>query len=187
MQFIKRFLKLIGIHAICSCGSMLFLMMFPGIIDFMIGKILFSLLAIIVFFDLFFSFAWNMGNREVKILKIHNNHLLEGEHAKKTDYTGAIALSCAYAVFGIVLCAISFALSEKTSSVSVFLFRAWYSEFVVVFMYSVSHIKYVSYAVSLFPAFSIIFGYFCGVKNYNFMEGFINKLVYKTKKDNKKK
>lgn len=185
MLIIKKFFILLGLQAICSAGSMLFLMMFPGIIDFMIGKILFSLLAIITFFDLFFTLAWNMANRELKMIKIHNNHLNDGESPLKLTYSKGIVLSLAYGVLGVILCAISFALSEKTASVSVFLFRVWYSEFVAVFMHSVSHIKHVSYAVSVFPAIAIVLGYFCGAKNYNFTEEVINKLVYKTNKDKK--
>ena len=186
MLILKNFFKTIGIHALCSLGCMMFVMMFPGIIDFTICKILYSVLAIMILFDVYFTAAWNMANKEYKSIKIHNNHLAEGEEPLKMKYTEGIILSLIFAVLGIILWAVSFGLSVENSGLSVAAFRIWFCEFLVAFMYSVRHIRHVSFIVAVFPAFPLLIGYFCGVKNYNFVEEFFNRLVYKSKKTNKK-
>lgn len=181
MYILKNYLKAIGVHALCSLGSMMFIMMFPGIIDFTIGQILYSVMTITIFFDVYFTSAWNVSNKELKKLKIHNNHLSDGEQPLKMSYKNGIILTVLIAVTGIILWALSFYFAEKSQGVSTAIFRSWYSEFIVAFMYSVRHIKHVSFAVAIIPAIAYISGFYCGVKNYNFVEEFINKLVYKKK------
>lgn len=185
MLVLKNFFKMLGLHALCSLGCMMFIMMFPGIIDFKFGQVLYSLLAISVFFDVYFTAAWNMANKENKKIKIHNNHLTQDESPLCMTYTKGIILAMAFALLGVIAWALSFAFAADNAGISVAVFRAWYSEFIVAFMYSVRHIRHVSFVVAVFPAFAVLAGYYCGVKNYNFIEEFINKLVYKKKSEKK--
>ena len=186
MLIVKKFFKLLGLHAICSVGTMLFLMMFPGIIDFGLGEFLFSLLALMVFFDLFYTAAWEMSNKEVKHIKIYNNHLTVGQQPRKMRYTNGIILAASYGFFGLVLWLLTYIFGGD-GSLWVFAFRIWFCEYIVAFTHSVRHIWHVYLVVALSPAVFILLGYFCGAKNITFMDNLINKIVYKSKKDTKNK
>ena len=183
MSIAKNFFKMLGLHALCSFGTMLFILMFPGIIDFTFGQIIFSLLAIFVFFDIFFTSAWTMANKEYKSIKIYNNHLPDGETPKKTSMKNGIIIACLYAIFGLIFWAVSFALSSDNSGVSILAFRVWFSEFIVAYMYSVRHIRHLSFVIAVSPFIPIVLGYFCGLKNKNYIDEFVRKLVYKSKKN----
>ena len=179
---IKNFFKLLGAHAACSLGCFLFVMMFPGIIDFRLGEVLYSLLAIVVLFDVFFTCTWNIANHKRKMIKIHNNHLGEGEAEQKMTYRDGYVLAAAYTVFNAVILVFSIIFADVTSGLSTMVFRTWYCEFVDGFAYSVRHVNYLSAAIAIFPIIPIIAGYIGGANNVNAIENFMTKLVYKNKK-----
>mgnify|MGYP001024686400 CR=1 FL=1 len=179
---IKNFFKLLGAQAACSLGCFLFVMMFPGIIDFRLGEVLYSLLAIVVLFDVLFTCTWNIANHKRKMIKIHNNHLSEDEAEQKMTYKDGYVLAGAYTVFNVIILALSIIFADISSGLSTMAFRIWFCEFVVGFTYSVRHVNYLSTAIAVFPLIPIIAGYIGGAKNVNAIENFMTRLVYKKKK-----
>lgn len=185
MTFLKKYIKILGLHAICSIGSLLMVMMFPGLIDFTLGEVLYSFLAIVVFFDLLYTFSWNLANKKMKHIKIQNNHLNPGEEQKKLSYSEGALLGLVHCAVCAAFCALSFAFSKDNSGVSVALYRGWFCEFIVAFKHGESNVHLVSYAVALFTFVPIMLGYIGGAKNNNFIEAFMNKLIYKSNREKK--
>lgn len=182
----KNFFRLLGAHAACSLGCFLFVMLFPGIIDFRLGEVLYSLLAIIIFFDVIFTFSWNLANHKRKTVKIHNNHLADGELPQKMNYKDGYVLAVLYTLFNVAFLVVTITLDEMSTGLSTMAFRSWFCEFVVGYAYIVRRVNYFSAAVAIFPVVPLLLGYIGGAHNVNFIENFMSRLVYK-KKSNKAK
>ena len=176
---VKQILKFFGMHLMCAIGSMLVILIFPGIVSFKFGDVLYSVFALSIFFDVFYSLGWEYYHKMKKTIKIENNHLNDGEVPKKLSYKPMIVVACVCAIINIIFFVLSESLVDLTLDLSVVIFRMWFSPFFVAFKYSVEHIKYLCFIITLFPSVSYILGCISGVYNINVAEMFINKFVYK--------
>ena len=52
---IKQILKVFGMHLMCAIGALFILLLFPGVVSFRFGEILYSVFAFIIFFDVFYT------------------------------------------------------------------------------------------------------------------------------------
>ncbi len=176
---LKQILKIFGMHFLCAIGAMFIILLFPGILTFKFGEILYSLFALSVFFDVFYTIGWEYYNKMKKRIKIENNHLCEGENPKKLSYKPMLIVSCVCAVINIIFFVLSLVLADLTLDLSVVLFRSWFSPFFVLYKYSVEHINIFCFIFTFFPSVSYIFGCIFGVYDINVSEMFVNKFVYK--------
>ncbi len=176
---IKQILRVLGIHFLCAIGAMFIMLVFPGIVGFKIGEILYTMFALIIFFDVFYSIGWEYYHKMKKQVKIDNNHLGEGEPLKKVSYRPMMIIASVCAVINIIFFILSEYLVDRTFGLSIVLFRVWFSPFFVVYKYSVEHIKHICLMLTLFPSVAYILGCVSGVYNIDVAEIFINKFVYK--------
>jgi hypothetical protein len=176
---IKQILKVFGMHLMCAIGALFILLLFPGVVSFRFGEILYSVFAFIIFFDVFYTLGWEYYHKKKKMIKIENNHLDEGDMPKKLSYKPMIIISCVCAVINIIIFVLSECLADLTLDLSVVLFRSWFSPFYVAYKYSVEHIKHICFIFTFFPSVAYIIGCICGVYNINVAESFVNKFVYK--------
>jgi len=182
---VKQILKVFGAHFLCAVGAMLIILVFPGLVTFKLGDVLYSIFALTIFFDVFYSVGWDYYHKMKKMIKIENNHLSEGESPKTLSYKPMIIIACVCLVINIIIFVLSECLADLTLDLSVVIFRVWFSPFFVVYKYSVEHIRHICFVLTFFPSVSYILGCISGVYDINVAESFINKFVYK--KPNKSK
>ena len=186
INYLKSLFKFLGLQAICGFGCTLLIMMFPGLISFRFGEILYSFVALIIAFDLLFSTAWTIGSRHRRDINIHNKHLADGEQPLNYSYKSGAMLGALYALFGLIICIICLIMSKSsTPGVSVagnFIFKLWFIEYFVAFKYIVRMNDLLCIILSLTPFVPIFTGFVCGIKDVNYVDSFMNKIVYKNNK-----
>ena len=105
---------------------------------------------------------------------------------KKLNYFEGALLGLIHCTVCLIFCVLSFVFANDNSGISIALYRGWFCEFIVAFMHcDGKYIQPVSYSIALFVFIPIMLGYIGGAKNNNFIESFMNKLIYKSNKEKK--
>ncbi len=184
INYIKSFFSLLGKHTICTLGCILFVMVFPAMVESGITQIIYSAFALIVFFDLLYTCAWTIGSKHRRNINIHNRKLEEQGVAKiKYNYYSGLIIAGGYALFNIILCLVCYLLAVSNlpwiTVAANLIYKFWFAPFIVVFKYVV-RLQYVLwFAIALAPSVPILLGYLSGVNDLNRFEQFVKKLVYK--------
>lgn len=189
LKLLPTIFKLLLKHLICALGCIFFILIFPAMIDSGIGEIIYSLFAIIVFFDILYSTCWNIGNKHRRDVNIHNRKQQEaGNEQINLDKKFGIILSLIYLLINIIFAIICILMDYSTiPSMSVlanFAIKLWNLEFISLFIRIVRYRYILWLIISVFPSIPILLGYFGGLGGHNRFDQFIKKLVYKdSKKD----
>ena len=183
INYTKPFLKLLSFQAICMLGCGMFVMMFPGLLSFKFGEILYSFAALIIAFDLFFTSAWTLGSRHRRDVNTHNRHLTDGEKPMKYSYKSGVMLGGIYALFSLILCIITLIMAKSADpGVSVagnIIYKVWFIEFFVAYKYIIRMNDVLCILIALSTFVPIFTGFVCGIKDVNYIEIFMNNIVYK--------
>ncbi len=186
INYIKSFFCLMGKHAICTVGCILFIMVFPAMVESGITQIIYSAFALIVAFDLMFTCAWSIGNKHRRNVNIYNRKL--EQHCKdkiKYNYFSGLIIAGIYAAFNIILCIICYMLAISNlpwlTVAGNLVYKLWFTPFIVAFKYVVRMQYFLWFIIAFMPSVPIILGYISGVRDVNYFEFFVKKLVYKKK------
>lgn len=186
INYLKPLLKLFGLQAVCMIGCAMVIMMFPGLVSFRFGEILYSFSALVIAFDLFFTSAWTLGAKHRRDVNTHNRHLSDGEEPMGYCYKSGAILGGIYALFCLILCIICLIASESTvAGISVagnMVYKLWFIEYFVAFKYIVRLNNLLCILIALSTFVPIFTGFICGIKDVNYVEMFMNKIVYKKSK-----
>lgn len=185
INYIKSILNLFGKHLICTLGCLLFIMVFPSMVESGFTQIIYSVVAIMIYFDFLFTCAWNIGNKHRKAINSYNRRT-ENKQNVKYNYKSGLVLSVILGVINLVICLVCFILScSENPWLSVcgnLIYKFWFAEFIVLFKYIVRLQYLLWFIIALFPSVSSLLGYICGVKDANYFEIFVKRLVYKKTK-----
>ena len=186
INFLKAFFKFLGIQEICMIGCTMLIMMFPGLVSFRLGEILYSFSALVISFDLFFTSAWALGSKHRRDINTHNRHIADSDEPLKYSYRSGAMLGAIYALFSLFLCVICLVAAQSSvAGISVagnIIYKVWFIEYFVAFKYIVrlNNLLCILIAISTFvPIFT---GFVCGIKDVNYVEMFMNSIVYKKSK-----
>ncbi len=186
ISYLKSFCKLFVLQAVCMLGCAMVIMMFPGLISFKLGEILYTFASFVIFFDLFFTYAWSLGSKHRRDINIHNRHLSHVEEAVTYSYKSGALLGGIYASFCLILCIICLAASNSAiPGISVagnMIFKLWFIEYFVAFKYIVRMNNLVCILIALSTFVPIFTGFICGIKNANYIENFMNNIIYRKTK-----
>lgn len=186
INYFKQLLKLTGLQAVCMIGCTMVIMMFPGLVSFRFGEILYSFSALVIAFDLFFTSAWTLGAKHRRDVNTHNRHLAEGENNMKYSFKSGAVLGGIYAGLCLVLCIVCLIASGSTvPGVSVagnMVYKLWFIEYFVAFKYIVRLNNLLCILIALSTFVPIFTGFICGIKDVNYVEMFMNRIVYKKSK-----
>ena len=189
LKLMPTIFKLLLKHLICGLGCIFFIMIFPAMIDSGIGEIIYSLFAIIVFFDILYSTCWNIGNKHRRDVNIHNRKQQEvGNEQINLDKKFGIKVSLIYLLINILISTIcifmDYSAIPELSVIGNLVIKLWNLEFISLFLRIVRYRYILWLIISVFPSIPILLGYFSGLGGYNRFDQFIKKLVYKdSKKD----
>ena len=186
INYIKSFFSLLGKHAICTLGCILFVMIFPAMVESGFTQIIYTAFALIVAFDLMFSCAWSIGNKHRRNVNIYNRKLDQQCKDKiKYKYLSGLIIATIYAAFNIIICIICYMLAVSNSPwltvAGNLVYKLWFSPFIVAFKYVIRLQYFLWLIIAFMPSVPIALGYICGVKDVNYFEAFVKKLVYKNK------
>ena len=181
--------KLLGTHAASALVCLVLLFMFSGVTSTKAGAVIFTTLVAFVIAINNYSLAWDIAKKDIRDVKIINNHIADGEKLKKVNPADGFYSSILLTVINLVLLvlyATFFNGAAKIKMITTIIFRAWQSPYIILLSRNQEANLAVGAVVSLLPMVLYSLGYFMGTKDMGRFDDLLFKLVYKNKKKNAK-
>ena len=188
MDTLKKDLKfgfgLIAINLCCSLGCFFLALMFSGLVVKKWGSVVYTLISVIIIFDLIYNKSWQTGNRDRRDIKIFNNHLSEGSAPKSADKLKGLKAGLICTLLGLAISVFFVAGSNIGGSLKVtsnIILRFWNAPYLV-FLGMDGNTNIISAViVSFLPTIYASFGYITGLKGKNYIEDAVYNLIYKNR------
>ncbi len=181
--------KLLGAHAVSALVCLILLFMFSGVASTKAGSVIFTAFVTLIIAINNYTLAWDIAKKDLRDVKIINNHIADGEKLKKVNPADGFYSTILITVINLVLLAL-YAIYFKTDTnikmITTIVFRAWQSPYIILLSRNNEANLAVGIVVSLLPMVLYSIGYYMGTKDMGRVDDLLFKLVYKSKKKNAK-
>ncbi len=186
----QKTFKLLGTHALNAFICLVLVLMFSHITTKAWGAATYTV--IVVFFSVvnLYTLAWDIAKKDMRNIKIYNNHLPEGKATKVLNPADGFYSAILITVVNFVLFtayAVGFNLDGTAKMLTTFIFRAWQSPYILLLSRNGEANLLTAAVVCLVPVVFYSLGYFMGIKDMGRFDDLLYKLVYKSNKKNGKK
>lgn len=181
--------KLLGAHIASAFVCLVLIFMLPSITSSKIGSIIYTTFITLVMVINYYTLAWDIAKKDIRDVKIINNHIADGGKLKKVNPADGFYSTILITAINIVLLVFYvtyFNADAKAKMITTIIFRIWQSPYIVL----LSHNNEVNTAwaivVSMLPMVLYSVGYYMGTRDMGRFDDLLFKLVYKNKKKNAK-